>query len=439
MRPLRKPLVFLAFCTTLLGAATVPKALDNRALNLQHYLEYQTEDKITLSCKETNQAFFCESHDQELVENDANTTTVTAFKKALFRFNAALAIVLQKEHFEAVMKELEQTRQLRQKYLASKKPYLVPPSSPLQDALDRALVGNLEQIHVDDLDVRDSMQQSRLSVRKLSYVNAMKRSAKDVTFAERILGRVDLTYTDAYMESNGTDSAYRTLTRMLEAWLDTDNTERADYVGGKLETLYRHEMRSPYSGTMSLKTRYLGNDAIGLDLFAQSANKKGAATSFAFSGELRNASTLFPPARKPPSPGSPDFLFLSLESNSSVDGSAYRAALKQDSRFAGYIRQYETLVRARFDEKSRKFSYSPVLTGWLKQAKDAFSKGLRGEADGFRLSIRNKKGTTATQLLGLLMEQLIITQPGKNAQHPDTEKIIADTAASHFEVRIEAH
>ena len=439
MSPAFHPLALLAFCAAVAGAAPIPKAVDAPALNLQHYLEYQADGDVALSCSETKNVFRCESRDQKIVESDANGTTVTSFEKAEVLFNGAVAPVLQKAHFDAVMKELEQTQQLRRKYLASQKPYIAPPSSPLQDALDRALVSNLEQMHVDGLAVESSDPETRLSVKKLSYVNAMKRTAKGVAFSERILGRIDLTYTDALVDANDTDSLYRTLPRMLENWLGGGDAARADYVGDKLNTLYAQQMRSPLSGSFTLKTRYLGNDAIGVELSAESANKAGAQSTFAFAGELRSASTLFPPARKPATPGTPDFLFSSLYSHNVSDDGGYRALLKSDKRFAAYIGQYDTLLHGYFDKQIRKFGYNAVIVGWLEQAKTALSKSLLGKADTLDLSIKNRDGTTAMQLLGLLMEQLIVTQPAQNAREPDTEKIIADTAASHLEIKIEAH
>ena len=38
-----------------------------------------------------------------------------------------------------------------------------------------------------------------------------------------------------------------------------------------------------------------------------------------------------------------------------------------------------------------------------------------------------------------LMQQLTVGPDTQNAKQPDVEKIIADTAASHLEVKIEAH
>ena len=439
MTPFIKPLLAIPFVAALLGAAPIPKAAERPELNLQHYLAYRMDGKIDLTCTQKSTAFLCESRDQKIVETEANVTTTTAFAKAALHFNGALAEALQKERFDAAMQEIEQTEQLRKKYLASQKPYLAPPSSPLQDALDRALFGNLEAFNLDGLDVEADSPRSRITVKKLSYVNAMKRTAKGAAFSERIFGNVSLAYTDAAVETDDNGSFYRSAPQRLERWLETNDTVRADYVGKRLARLYADRMRLPFSGRFSLNTRYMGNDAIGVDIAAENGNREGDKASFAFAGELRNASTVFTPARKPLTPGSPDFLFGFLQWHSAGDGTPYRTLLKEDKRFAGYVAQYNTLVRAYFDKKLQKFAYNAVLSDWITQAKNAFSATLTGKADTFDLSVKNRDGMTTMQVFGMLMQQLTVGPDTQNAKQPDVEKIIADTAASHLEVKIEAH
>jgi hypothetical protein len=434
-----RPLILFLFCAALLDAAAIPKAADDPALNLQHYLAYRMDGKIKLTCQENKAAFRCVSHDQKIVETDNNATTTTAFKNASLHFNGALAEALQKARFDAAMKELEQTEQLRRKYIASKKPYLAPPSSPLQDALDRAIFGNLEALQLDGLDVATDSPRTRIGVQKLSYVNAMKRTAKGAAFSERIFGEISLTYTDAVVETDESDSFYRRAPHLLETWLDTNDTARADYVGRRLGRLYAEQMHQPFSGRFTLKTRYLGNDGVGIDIAAENGNRKGDDASFAFAGELRNASTVFTPARTPRTPGAPDFLFGFFRWHGSADGTPYRALLKNDKRFAGYIAQYDTLIRAYFDKKLQKFAYNAVISGWIKQAKNAFSASITGKADTFDFSVKNRDGMTAMQVFGMLMQQLTVGPNAPNAAQPDPEKIIADTAAAHLEVKIEAH
>ena len=336
------------------------------------------------------------------------------------------------------MQELKQTEQLRRKYLASKKPYLAPPASPLQDALDRALFGNLEALRIDGLDVRTTPPESRIAVKKIAYVNAMKRTAKGAAFSERIFGTVSLIYTDAVVETEENGSFYRRAPHRLEQWLETNNTVRADYVGERLERLYADRTRLPFSGRFILKTRYLGNDAIGIDIAADNANRKGDEASFAFAGELHNASTIFTPARKPLTPGTPDFLLGFLKWHGAGDGAAYRALLKSDKRFAGYVAEYDALIRTYFDKKIKKFAYNAVISGWIAQAKNALSATLSGRADTYDFSVKNRDGLTAMQVFSMLMQQLTVGPDGQSGGQPDVEKIILDTAASHLEVQIEA-
>lgn len=429
-----RPFLFLIILFAGLHAVPVPKAVDDRALNLEHYLEYRMQNKVGLTCKEAADGFSCKGADQKIVSSDENVTTVTAFESARVHFNAALALRLQKETFDATMKETEQIEQLRRQYLASKKPYLAPPSSPLKDALERALVENLEQVHITGLSIEQDRPKTAFSLASLSFVNDMKRTAKGAAFAERILGKIRLEYRGALLETNASDSFYSRLPGMLETWFDTNDTARADYVGKRLGALYADQLRSPFSGHMLLSTAYEGNDTISLNFRTENRNKKGALDTFDFSADLLSASTIFTPARRPLTPGTPDFLFKSMHSYSSNDVSGYRSLLRRDKRFSAYIGEYDALFRAYFDKKLKKYSYNAVLSRWFSQARTAVSRLLRGKADTVEITVENRSGMTAMQVFGMLISQLMaMPQPGG-----DGEKIVADTAASHLEIGIEA-
>lgn len=421
-----------------LSASPVPKADEDKALNLSRYLEYRMQGKIDLECKESTLAFICESTRQRIETGDGNATVTTAFGHATLHFNPAAALVLDKETFGATMQELEETERLRRQYLASQNPYPAPPISPMQDALERALFGNLEAIRIDDLSVVSSDPKTVVKVKKIAYDNAMKRTAKDVAFTERILGEIRLEYTDASVESDEPDDAYAALPGLLEQWFDTNDTERADYVGKKLAHLYETQMRTPFSGTLLLNTNYLGNDAIAVHFSAENTNRSGVNDMFDFQGELHNASTLFTPARKPLTPGTPDFLFKSMHSQNGANGEAYRALLAKDKRFAGYIENYDALLRGYFDKKVKTYAYSAAIGGWLTQARDAFSKLLLGRAERLDVTVTNRNGATAMQVFGMLMGQMMMAPPASSQQTPDTEKMIFDTAAMHLDVKIEA-
>jgi len=437
MPTLFRPFLILPLLSVWLGAAPVPKAVEEHALNLQHYLEYRVQNRIALTCEETADAYDCVSSDQRITDTDGNATTVAGYKKAQLHFNAALGLLLHKDRFDATMQEIEKTEALRRRYLASQKPYIAPPSSPLQDALDRALVGNLETVNLDMFSFEKENPKTVIGIKNLSYANRMKRTAKDAAFSERIFGEIRLDYTDATVSGGKTNAYPRTLPEHLEKWFDTNNTVRAGYVGNKLGELYAEEMHAPFSGTLQLQTAYLGNDAASVALRTENRNKKGAYDTFDFEGVLQNISTIFTPARKPLTPGTPDFLFKSMHSESAADGTKFRRLLKSDKRFAGYIGEYDTLMRAAFDEKLKKFGYSPVLTGWLTRAKSAFSAIITGKADRIEISVQNRNGMTVLQVFGMLMGQLMF-MPQTNALPTDSEKIFLDTAAAHLEVDIEA-
>lgn len=426
--------VLLISLTAISGyAVAVPKADKVPARNLEHYLEYRADNRLDLVCKETSAAFICTSTHQKLVSNEGNASTQIAFDKGQLHFNSAVGIVLQKETFDAAMRKIEQTEKLRKQHLASKQPYLAPPPSP--DRLNRTLWGNLEAVEINGLSILTHQPETNVTVENIAYANTMKRTAPGVAFTDRVLGEIGLEYTNATITTDDTSGLYASLPMTLETWFETNNTGRAEYVGSQLGRLYADQLRSPFSGTLRLKTHYLGNDAIAIGIEAKNQNKKGERDSFAFRGELHNASSLFAPARMPSPPGTPDFLFHSIQSKEHSDASGYRTLLKTDKRFAGYIHEYDALLRAAFDKKLKKYSYSPILSQWLTQAKKAFSDLMLGKADTLNISITNRSGMTAMQLFGMLMGRLMTPTP---QQAPDQEKILMDTAASHLDVHIEA-
>ncbi|WP_345970924.1 hypothetical protein WCX72_03615 [Sulfurimonas sp. HSL1-6] len=435
MTPYLLPALLLP--AALLFAVPVPKAVDDPAVNLTRYLTYRSEGRLTPACRAERTQFVCKAQRQRIEERDANRTAVTAFKAATASFNKALGVLLQKEAFDAAMKEVEELERLQQQHLAAEKPYFAPPSTPRKDALERALVGNLEQLDVTDFDYDQYDPQAHLHIDTLHFANRMKRTAKGAAFAERVLGIVSLDYAGATLETNATESSDAAAPYLFEAWFDTNDTVRADYVGKRLHALYAEQFASPFSGRLALTTVYEGNDTIDTRFTSRNDNANGNHDTLTLHVTLRNASALFTPARKPPHSGYPDLLFHALHAQSSADGRAYRSLLEKDKRFAAYIGQYDTLLHRAFERKRNKFAYSPTLTRWITEAESAFSALLRGRADTLEINVTNRSGQSTVQLFSLLMGQLTAL-PSSPDRRPDLEKILADTAAAHLEVRIEA-
>lgn len=431
----------LLFSTTIIAASLyavpLPKAADQPALNLEHYLEYRSENRLDLVCKASKTDFSCRASEQKFKTGENNNTADVSFKKAELFFNAAVSLVLGKETFNATLQEMKQAEEVRRQRLASKKPYLAPPATPLQDALDRTLFGNLEQINVEQLVAEEHDPRTRISVGNIHYENRMKRTMKGAAFSERIFGTVQLSYADATVVSEDPDTFYGSLPGMLERWFDTNDTVRSGYVGAKLRTLASEALAVPFGGTMRLNTEYLGNDRMSVHFDAQNRSKNGANDSFDFQGEVHSISSLFTPARMPRTPGTPDFLFRAMHSKTHLQMEPYRRLLSMDKRFAGYVGEYDALTRSFFDKKIKQYHYSSVLSGWFAQAKHAFSDILLGRKDTLSVSVRNKDGMTALQVFGILMGEMMLASPTTQSS-PDEERIIADTAARHLDVGIEA-
>jgi len=435
------PSILIGAISAAAFAATVqlPQPSTKSETNLQSYLKYQSESKIGFTCKSGKKEFVCTSRNQKVIEtDDENITTVTSFKNAELHFSSAVAPVLAKEKFAKTLKEMKEIELEREKLIAMRNNDAAEElSSPLQDELDRTLFGNLDLIRIKDLKVDISQPKTAISFDELLYENYMKNTAKDAAFSERIFGNIRFSYKNAVIDSNDSDSFYKTLPQALEEWLETDNEKRAKYVGEKLESLYSEHLSSPASGRVDIATKYLGNDALSVKIDAKNANRYGESELFKFSGDIHNISTIFESVSKTPASGTPDFLFRSMDSTTTSNASGYRALLKKDKLFAKYIGEYDELIRANFDLKMKKYAQNTVLSGWFKQAKKAFSKLLKGEAGTLEVSVKNRNGATAMQIFGMVMGQLMVMSQQQNSG-ADQEKIIMDTAAQNLDVHIEA-
>jgi hypothetical protein len=435
------PLLFFA-----LAHATMayPRSTTKPAENLERYLEYLFGGGVDFRCAESGGRIRCIDKDFETTEKDENNATVrTRFERLELLFDGKLLSFFERHAFEAALAEHEAAEKSMKRRKRGSKVPRKPVPTPLKDAMDRALWSHLDKMVLKKLRVDVSDPETHTSVGEIVYENGMKRREGNVSCGERIFGTISLRYRDfVAVSDDASDSAYATLTHRLETWLETNDTARADYVGKKLQRLYAERMGSPGSGSLTLTTRYLGNDNLALAVRASGSNTLGDRSRFSFDGELHRLSALFPPEGKNrgngknEGPGMPDFLFLSLDLESSVNNDAYRRLLKSDGRFRRYITQYDTLVGARYDETIGKYGANPVIAGWFKAAKEALSKMIRGEADRFTLSVRNKTGATAMQLVGAVVGQLAIM--GKRVGDGQKEKIILDTAAQHLDIRIEA-
>lgn len=418
--------------SSLFAAVTVPSASDKNALNLQHYLEYRLGNEITFACTEETKLFRCLSKNQESVETDENNvTTKTSFQKAELHFGSAIASVLEKRSFQQTMDEI---RQSASKSVSGKKD--APLRTHREDSLVRTLIGNLDFVRVDMLNIDSTDPSAHIHFDTINYKNRMKKTAKDIIFSERIFGDISLSYRNGKVDSNDTDSFYKTVPLMLENWLDTNNTKRAQYVGRQLQSLYAEELKSPANGEFHFRTSYLGHNTITLKIEAKNANRHNASEHFDFSGELHNASTLFKPDQELLTPGVPDFLFKSMRSVTVINAGNYRTLLKKDKQFSQYMNEYNTLIQSHYEHKMKVYRQNSVLSGWFNQAKTAFSKLLKGDVDTLEIEIKNKSGVTAMQAVGMVMGQLLTMSSKTGTEKPDQEKIIADTAAQNLDIHI---
>lgn len=433
-RPLSILLITSALSTALLTASTIPVASEKSALNLQHYLEYRSEGKITFICKEHSKDYQCLSKEQSNIEVDEdNTTTQTSFKEAELRFSEGLAAQLEKLRFQKTMDEIQRSTATQHNA-----PNNNTDSTDLEDDLDLALISDLDLIRIDMLDIKTSEPVTHTHLDTILYENKMSKLAKDVTFSKRIFGDITIDYRNAVIDTDDSDSFYQTLPMMLEELLETENSERAEYVGQRLDTLYDEALSSPASGDILIRTSYLGNDIITLNIKAESANKHGTSQSFEFDSEIRNISTLVPPEKKELTAGTPDLLFKSMHSQGTTDGNKYRALLKSDKKFLRYMGEYDTLIKSDFDKKMNRHEKNTVVVDWFKQAKTAFSKLIEGKADTLDITVKNRSGVTAMQLFGMVMGQMMTMPSNPNDKEGVIEKMAADTAAQNLDVKIEA-
>ncbi len=408
-----------------LSAVSLPQASTKTVVNLQNFLEYNLEAKISITCKEKSSLYICESNNQSITEIDENNVTSTAsFKRLQLHFNTKLSTELKKEPFAKTMQEIQSSDEE------------LP--TPLEDELDRALFENLTHISIDDFDATSSEPKSHITVKNIIYNNTMKRSSQGVSFDERIFGKVELRYTKALFDTNDTAPLYQDIPAMLEEWFETNNKKRSTYVSKKLHELYINETLSPIDGMMILSTKYLGNDTLGIRLTANSDNHNKTSGQFDFSGELQQISTLVKPAKGTQVAGMPDFLFKSLKLHSFNKADTYRHLINNDKKLATYVGEYTKLIHKHFDTKVQAFTSNAKLITWFEDAKVAFSKIIQAQADTLDITITNKTGATATQLFGIVMGKMM-QPPKKGAPQATQEEVIADIVTEQLELSIKAY
>jgi hypothetical protein len=432
-----KKIIVLSLLPLALGATSLPQASSKTVINLQNFLKYDFQAKINITCKEKSALYICESHNQSITETDENNVISTvSFKKLQFHFNTNLSTELEKKQFAKTMQEIKNTNEAMQK--ASNSNNYEPILTPLEDELNRAMFENLTHISIDGFDAKNSEPKSHITVKNITYNNTMKKTAKGVSFDERIFGKIELLYTHALIDTNETTPFYEDIPMILESWFETNNEKRAKYVSKKLHELYADESISPLDGMIVLDSKYIGNDTMSILLKADNDNHNNTSGNFEFSGDLQQISTIFKPAKGALVNGMPDFLFKSLKLHSYNKADTYRHLINNDKKLATYVGEYTKLIHKHFDTKVQAFTSNAKLITWFEDAKVAFSKIIQGEADRLDIIISNKKGATAMQLFGIVMGKMM-QAPKKGATQATQEEVVADIVTQELELNIKAY
>jgi hypothetical protein len=418
----------LAITPLLLNAVNVPSASSKPTQNLQNYLQFQLDSKISFTCKHSASSYICQSKNQEFSQKDEETTSTIKFKEAVFTFNTSLKPQLQKDTFSKTMREISQTQKQDDEDEIE---------TPLADMLDRAVFENLKHVDIKKLDVKNTEPKSHIKVKSIVYDNGMKKSANGVSFEERILGDIKISYKEAYIDTNDSVPMYQLIAQNIEEMFETNNVKRSEYVSQKLNSIYEKQLNLPADGEMTISTNYLKGDILSLSIKAQNTKAKMSSDSLNFKGEIHNASSIFKPAKKALSATMPDFLFQSLKLHTYNNADNYRKLIKEDKKFAKYIGEYNQLITEYFDKETKAFTNNTILKSWLNQAKNTFSKVLLAKADRVDISIKNRGGATAMQFFGMMMGKLMMP-PKKGAKAQTQEEVIADIATENIEFMIEA-
>ena len=422
-----KAIILASSSALMLQATPLPVSSSKPEVNLENYLKYESQNNLSLTCKDRSDKFVCISKDQKISEvDDDNVTTHTEFKKAELRFDHKLKDALNKKFFADMLKEIDR---------CETSDYEI---TELQDLFSRAMAENLKYIEVDELDVKVSDPKSHVHVKEIVYENKMKRKAKSIEFDERILGLVEIHYTDVMIDSDDDDFSYNHIPEFLEELFGTDDKKRSAYVGEKLTEIYSKYSSEPLNGYMSINTKYLGNDTLSVDMKVKNTQGKITAQNFDFSGEIRNISAVVQSSNKNQASVMPDFLFKSLSTHSKNGSGEYKKLIKKDKKFAKYISEYNTLLNNYFDKELKQYTKNAIIKKWLNQAKTAFSKIIMAKADTLDISIKNRTSVTAMQLFGMVMGQMM-TLPQQGDSEAQQTKIILDTAAQNLDIKIEAH
>lgn len=398
--------------------------------NLERYVESLLENSVDLNCTVQTPQVICRAKAATFTDTDAEGNTVIVhYDVFAVRFASQTLKGFESPSYDQAVKALQAYNERQTKFGPMG-------AGPRPDTLGRILFNGLQTLRVDNVAI--GSQQESMMVDQIVLENNLSRAQSGMTYDNRALGTVRLSYRGLHSNVTTNKSTYREMLSMLDTLLGSSDTTRSRYVADALYTLYQSHIGAMSSGTTTLQLAPIGNDVVTVTLSGEAGTAKGDHTQVRFEGEIVNASVLFNDEQNLSRPVMPDFIFRSLQASGHSDATSYRDALKKDPKLTAYISAYEAEITKRVNTAVAELPIHPTVKGWLENFKAAFSKSLLGDADRFEMVIRNKTGVAASQIAGLVIAQMMAApnEPGVSATDPSA--LIQAMVAQHLEITFTA-
>ncbi len=415
-----KPILFSLIAAPLLWAVpmithqpAMPTIETVPALNLQNYLNFQTDYELHMTCKAQKIHFVCQVpkyRHENIDELTKEVTEITGMRKADIRFEKKqLFPRLSQEKMTALYRDIAQTEAKKAKKTVQWKQssFDEPETSPLQEELDENIAEAFRSLHINDFYLQEQNASNSVTVKEIELLNDLQRSSGKHHYDYPVFGDISLKLKAVQTNKKQYHTFTERLIASIEGTFSKPDPEREAYISKRLNEISAKEFNLPSDLTVTLQNRPAKNDAITVKFMANMQNSAGTLTQFVLNALVTGASEyLLKKAQK--KPVSSDLIvqhILLLSTWGSAD--TYVKALKNDLRFRNYIKQYAS----KLDEllsKEMKQSSDKVLTGIIKKLNTSFHHLLDGTSDTLKIELNSKNNSSVTSISQAYMQAIMM-------------------------------
>ena len=419
-----RPLSIFLLSTPLLWAlplithkTIIPTAVSSSTLNLQNYLNFQSDHELNMACVEQKVYLVCQIpkyRHENIDEFSHEVTEVTGMSKAEIYFEQEiLEPLLSKKMMMALYSDMTKIEAINEKNSpkGSEPIFYEQESSSLQDSLDEHIAEALRSLQISDFYLQEKNSSNTITIKEIKLLNDMKRSAGNQHYDYAVFG--DLSLTLKAIKSN--KKQYHTYTEQLieslEETFEKQEAKRKEYVSKHLNQITSKEFDLPSDMILTLQNRPAKNDKIDVQIMLNMHNSAGTLSRFELEALITGASE-FLLKKTQKNPVSTDFIIehlLLLSTWGSAD--VYAKALKNDVRFKKYINQY----RAKIDEllfKEITQSSDKVLESIIQKLRTALHHLLDGTSDTLKIELKSKNNTSVTHIGKTYMQAAMMASMG---------------------------